>query len=78
MNGNKVEFPILDEYLTAYQGLFSIELKRKPAPKEDTSINQEYFEDILRIWDCYNNMDKIVSDILYTAEPERTQKPNYT
>jgi len=28
------------------------------------------FEDVLKIWDSYNNLDKIVSDILYINETE--------
>ncbi|CAK85337.1 unnamed protein product (macronuclear) [Paramecium tetraurelia] len=60
----RVIFPILDEYLTAYQGLFNIEPKKKPALHVDPAIPQEIFEDVLKIWDAYNNMNKIVSDIL--------------
>jgi hypothetical protein len=63
-----VAFPILDEYLTAYQGLFGVEHKKKPTPTEDTEIPQDAFEDVLVIWDSYNNMEKIVSDILYLGE----------
>ena len=41
--------------------MFGVEIKRKPAPKL-LSIDSA---DILIIWDSYNNMQKIISDLLY-------------
>ncbi|CAD8202864.1 unnamed protein product [Paramecium pentaurelia] len=70
----RVIFPIFDEYLTAYQGLFNIEIKKKPPLQLDPNIPQEMFEDVLKIWDSYNNMDKIVSDILYAGEQQAEQQ----
>ncbi|CAD8125373.1 unnamed protein product [Paramecium sonneborni] len=70
----RVIFPIFDEYLTAYQGLFNIEMKKKPPLQLDPNIPQDLFEDILKIWDSYNNMDKIVSDILYAGEQQSEQQ----
>ncbi|CAD8132939.1 unnamed protein product [Paramecium octaurelia] len=73
----RVSFPILDEYLTAYQGLFNIEPKKKPALRADPGIPQEIFEDVLKIWDAYNNMNKIISDILQEHQIEgQTQSNN--
>ncbi|CAD8044633.1 unnamed protein product [Paramecium primaurelia] len=72
----RVSFPILDEYLTAYQGLFNIEPKKKPALRIDPVIPQEIFEDILKIWDTYNNMNKIISDILQEQQIEAQQQSN--
>ncbi|CAD8206980.1 unnamed protein product [Paramecium pentaurelia] len=70
----RVIFPIFDEYLTAYQQLFTIEIKKKPILQLDPTIPQNLFEDILKIWDSYNYMDKIVSDILYAGEQQTEQQ----
>ncbi|CAK59799.1 unnamed protein product (macronuclear) [Paramecium tetraurelia] len=70
----RVIFPIFDEYLTAYQQLFTIEIKKKPQLQLDPTIPQNLFEDILKIWDSYNYMDKIVSDILYAGEQQTEQQ----
>ncbi|CAK75097.1 unnamed protein product (macronuclear) [Paramecium tetraurelia] len=72
----RVSFPILDEYLTAYQGLFNIEPKKKPALRVDPGIPQEIFEDVLKIWDAYNNMNKIISDILQEQQIEAQSQSN--
>ncbi|CAD8043168.1 unnamed protein product [Paramecium primaurelia] len=72
----RVTFPILDEYLTAYQGLFNIEPKKKPALRIDPAIPQEIFEDVLKIWDSYNNMNEIISDILQEQQMETQLQTN--
>ncbi|CAD8204108.1 unnamed protein product [Paramecium octaurelia] len=67
-NQGQILFPILDEYLVAYSDLFHVEVKKKPIIKEDSDIPNQYFYQVLIIWDSYNNYDKIVSDILNIEE----------
>ncbi|CAD8202046.1 unnamed protein product [Paramecium pentaurelia] len=67
-NQGQILFPIIDEYLIAYQELFQVEVKKKPAIKEDQDIPNQYFQQVLIIWDSYNNYEKIVSDILNIEE----------
>ena len=60
----QIVFPIHDEYLNAYQSIFSNnsiakknDLKigmKKPVPTEDPTIPQDAFGDILFMWDAYS------------------------
>lgn len=70
VSNGKITFPILDEYLLVFNGIFGDNYRKKPIPIYDSFIPQQYFPDILQIWDVYHNLSKLIERIRHYAPPD--------